>query len=94
MAEEWVPPDKYHGIWMGRIHIVVDGDTRKEVESWLRDTGHDGDPPAPTLEIIDLYGEEVTLVRGAPYLLSSSSPEGRARDRIHDTALEAERGVV
>lgn len=70
----------------------VDAEARREVELWLRDA----DGP-PTLDVMTIYGEDVTLVRGFVASLHSTSPLTRKLDRelakaINDEIPIEERG--
>ncbi len=85
-------PD-YHCIAVSGMAFAfhVDSDVRREVEHWLARREEDG--PYPTLDIVTIYGEDVTLVRAHILNLYSSTTESRRLDREQVKALREEQPV-
>ncbi len=75
----------FHVVFCPGVSIYVDTEVRREVEFWLADTSG-----GPTREVVDLYGEDITLIRDMVIAVASSTSVGRRRDREHSKQMREE----
>lgn len=78
----------YHVIFCPGVSLFVDAGVRREVERWLSGQGSTGGNE--TLDVVSIYDEEVTLVRGMVITIASSTPKSRRLDREHGKLLQEE----
>jgi len=80
------PPMAFHSVRVlgQEFGYHIDDDARREIELWLQHA------PNPALDVVTIYGEEVTLVRGMVVSIHSTTPESRRLDREHARAIQEE----
>lgn len=83
MAEGF--PGDFHVVCMAGVSLHIDAPTRREVERWLGDADF-----GLTLDVMSLYGEDVTLIRDRVQTVYSTTAESRRRDREHARLLRDE----
>lgn len=81
-----VSVDTFHVLNLCNVNFYIDGETRKEIESFLKQA----EKPWEFIIVSDLAGAEVTVIVDAVNIIYSSEPSQRAAEQAMSRALNAE----
>lgn len=78
---------KYHCINCAGTLVIVDAEVRQEIERWLREEDR---KPLDSIDIVDLYGSDTTIIADAINVFYETTPEMRRIERQLRKDLKAE----